>query len=301
MKISVIIPVYNQEKYLIQAIESAMILPEVCEIIIVDDGSSDNSIEMVEREINDHSKIRILSHNNIQNLGVSATRNLGINSTKSDLIAFLDADDFYFSNRFQDTIRYFKEDSNLDVFFEPVMIIQDDKGEIFEDIKSNNLILFQNKNSQKTNFMNYFGHASKYGYWHLNGVTVNKRIFKKIDLFDISLRQTQDTDFILRLYNNNELKLDSQNVKSVAVRRIHNANRIHNTTESNISRYLLFKKWFNMIHNHNWMFSTKFFILKNLVHYTVFFKKVKPSVFNKIIIVFQLFCENPRIFLKIIT
>ncbi len=93
IKISIIIPVYNCEKYLEQCINSvrSQTLKEL-EIICVDDGSTDYSADMIRRfQVEDG---RIVSFQQ-KNQGAGAARNLGIQKAQGKYIAFLDADDYY--------------------------------------------------------------------------------------------------------------------------------------------------------------------------------------------------------------
>ena len=89
IKISVVIPLYNKERYIKRAVKSVLSQNyQHFEIIVVNDGSTDDGAEQVEK-IEDE-RIRIT---NQENLGESAARNKGIKKAKYDLIAFLDADD----------------------------------------------------------------------------------------------------------------------------------------------------------------------------------------------------------------
>ncbi|WP_298520564.1 glycosyltransferase family 2 protein [uncultured Kordia sp.] len=92
---SVIIPLYNKEKYIQQTIES--VLQQTCadfELLIVNDASTDKSVAVVSK-LSDH-RIRLIE--NPKNLGLSATRNHGISKAKGDIIALLDADDVWLPN-----------------------------------------------------------------------------------------------------------------------------------------------------------------------------------------------------------
>lgn len=87
--ISVIIPLYNKEKQIVKALRTVLLQTfRDFEIVIVNDGSTDFSVQEAEK-VHDE-RIRIIHQ---QNAGVSATRNRGIHEAKYDLIAFLDADD----------------------------------------------------------------------------------------------------------------------------------------------------------------------------------------------------------------
>ncbi len=87
--ISVVIPLYNKEPYIKRAIDSILAQKiQDYEIIVIDDGSTDKSAEVV-KSFPD-PRIRLIQQ---ENAGVSAARNRGIEEAKAELIAFLDADD----------------------------------------------------------------------------------------------------------------------------------------------------------------------------------------------------------------
>lgn len=92
---SIIIPVYNGEKFIEKAIESVFNQTmSDWELIIVNDGSSDNTLSVLEK-YKDNEKIQIISQ---ENSGVSVARNTGVKNSKGDYIAFLDADDVWHKN-----------------------------------------------------------------------------------------------------------------------------------------------------------------------------------------------------------
>lgn len=91
--VSVIIPVYNNKFTLARAVMSVVNEPQVSEILIIDDGSTDGSNHIAEDLSNKYSKIKFLHHPNRENKGATSSRNLGISHATSDWIQFLDADD----------------------------------------------------------------------------------------------------------------------------------------------------------------------------------------------------------------
>ncbi len=98
MKISIVIPLFNKQDSIKRAINSVLhqveVNPDDIEIIVVDDGSSDNSSAEVEQVI-ETQKGRSISLIKQENAGVSSARNRGVKHAKSLYVAFLDADDTY--------------------------------------------------------------------------------------------------------------------------------------------------------------------------------------------------------------
>lgn len=95
-KISVIVPVYNTEKYLSRCLDSilAQTLRNI-EIIILNDGSTDQSADIINRYKNSDSRIKAFSH---ENRGLGPTRNRGIEIAKGEYLAFVDSDDYIMSD-----------------------------------------------------------------------------------------------------------------------------------------------------------------------------------------------------------
>lgn len=90
--ISVIIPVYNAEKYLEQCLESVLNQTyKELEVICINDGSSDNSIKILKQYAEKHSRIIVVDKDNE---GVSAARNIGLKKAQGDYLMFVDADDW---------------------------------------------------------------------------------------------------------------------------------------------------------------------------------------------------------------
>jgi len=102
LSVSVVIPAYNCQQYIRQAIHSCL-EKEVCEIIVVDDGSTDETKSIVKRI--DDTRLRYIFQ---QNQGVSAARNHGIRQAKGQLVAFLDADDYYLPHKIEQQVALFE-------------------------------------------------------------------------------------------------------------------------------------------------------------------------------------------------
>lgn len=109
--ISIIIPLYNAEKYIPETIQSVLNQTyKNWELIIVDDGSTDNSANIVKSYIDEDTRIKYYHK---KNTGVSETRNQGIKLAKGDYIAFLDADDVWEKNNLELKLDCLKSDHSL--------------------------------------------------------------------------------------------------------------------------------------------------------------------------------------------
>ena len=93
-KISFIVPVYNVEEYIVKCIESILELDFNTisyEIIIINDGTKDNSINKVEDKFSNNPYIRIINQNNF---GLSIARNVGLKHARGEYVSFIDGDDY---------------------------------------------------------------------------------------------------------------------------------------------------------------------------------------------------------------
>lgn len=108
-RFSVIIPAYNAEAFIARAIDSVLTQTwPAHEILVVDDGSSDATAEVVARY---GDRVRYLRQDNA---GVSAARNAGARAASGDWLAFLDADDWYYPDRLKRHAEWIEQDGSLD-------------------------------------------------------------------------------------------------------------------------------------------------------------------------------------------
>jgi glycosyltransferase involved in cell wall biosynthesis len=103
--VATIIPTYNSAKFIQKTILSALQQDyEPMEIIVVDDGSIDDTVRKVE---DFYPRVRLLHHPYLANLGPATSRNLGIKSTNADFIAFLDHDDIWHPTKIREQLTIF--------------------------------------------------------------------------------------------------------------------------------------------------------------------------------------------------
>jgi len=101
--VSVIMPFFNAEKFIGEAIESVFAQTnEHWELLLVDDGSADGSTKLAANYAAAYPrKVRYLQHENHRNLGACASRNLGVMESRGEFIALLDADDVWFPHKLE--------------------------------------------------------------------------------------------------------------------------------------------------------------------------------------------------------
>jgi len=206
--VSVIIPVYNAEKYIKRAIESVLIQKEVGELILVEDGSTDDSLNICLLAGKLDGRIIVLRHVNGKNKGVSVSRNLGIEKAIHPIIAFLDADDYYLPNRFNTACYCFVTDRSIDGIYEPIALHTDPS-----DIKPFSV-------GRNVSYECLFKSLSPIGFdgwFHCDGLTVKKTAFQKSGLFDEGLKTSEDTLLWLKLAASCKLVSGSRS-RAVAIR-----------------------------------------------------------------------------------
>ena len=145
-EVSIIIPCFNVEKYIEKCIKSliSQLNNYNFEIILVDDFSTDNTLEKI-TSISERFK-NIIIINNSKNMGAGVCRNIGVKQAKYDYISFVDADD-YVDKNFYDTMFNMVEKENSDIVICDINII-------YEDTKIEQLFKSCNKEISKYNIIN---------------------------------------------------------------------------------------------------------------------------------------------------
>lgn len=114
-KISIIIPVYNTGKHIEKCLNSIKNQTRKIdlEVIIINDGSTDNSENIVKQYIEKHKEFLNIKYYSKENEGVAKTRNFGIEKATSDYIMFLDSDDYIEPETFETLEKYIEQDIDL--------------------------------------------------------------------------------------------------------------------------------------------------------------------------------------------
>lgn len=124
--VSIIICVYNGEKYIEPCLKSALsqTYPNI-EIIVVDDGSTDRTGQIVKN----YSQIKYIYQ---KNKGIAEARNTGLNHCMGEYIAWLDADDLYLPDKVQEQVQFLQQNQDIDCVYNDVFLIDTDDKVIKE-------------------------------------------------------------------------------------------------------------------------------------------------------------------------
>jgi glycosyltransferase involved in cell wall biosynthesis len=180
---SVLIPLYNKERSIKNTIQSVLDQNfNDFEIIVVNDGSTDNSPEIVKQFVD--PRIRLIHQ---ENQGVSAARNRGIKEAKYEWIAFLDGDDLWEINHLEEILRMMKIYPGEKVYVTSFRF--SDGRNIYKHPRSSTIFKIEN----------YFEEAIKEHLISTDNIVVHKECFSKVGGFNVALNRGEDLDLWARL------------------------------------------------------------------------------------------------------
>lgn len=200
-KISVIVPVYNMEKYLEKCLDSLVnqTLKEI-EIIVINDGSTDNSYKILDKYKKKYSDI--LTVINTENNGISIARNIGIKEATGEYIAFIDSDDYVDINMFSDCYLYAKK-NNLDIVVLDYYKLYENNGKLeyfkikdFDNtnIKNNPKLLFEINSSP-------WNKIYKRSLFDKTTIFPEKTKYEDLGLIPILLDKANNIGYLNKAYN----------------------------------------------------------------------------------------------------
>lgn len=182
-KISVVIPLFNKENFIKETLDSVLKQTFIdFEVIVVNDGSTDNSFEIASQFID--NRIRLY---NEKNKGVSQTRNIGIEYAYGELIAFLDADDVWFPNHLEELYQLYIDFPNCGIYCNRYQIKKTSKH--IQKLNFNGI-----DGTYRGIVSNYFYSNKPYRIAWTSALMVEKRILKKLGGFNINVEVVEDIE-----------------------------------------------------------------------------------------------------------
>lgn len=183
--VSAVIPAYNASLFLPEAIESVLSQTFTnFELLVVDDGSTDNTASIVKQYSQKDSRVKLFSQTN---QGVSFSRNLGVELAQSKYVAFLDADDRWLPDKLAAHVEYLENNPQVGISFSRVKFIGSD-GQFTGQISTGRLtniqpehLLYENPTTTTSNWV------------------VRREVFQEFGGFDQQMSYSEDLDFLLRV------------------------------------------------------------------------------------------------------
>ncbi|ASJ20170.1 hypothetical protein BHAMNSH16_00275 [Brachyspira hampsonii] len=262
--ISIIIPVYNGENYIKDAINSALNQTyRNIEVIVVDDGSKDNTANI----INDFSnKVTYIYK---ENGGVASALNCAIKAAKGDYISWLSHDDIYYPNKIEEEVNELKNIDDKTVIYSG-----------FEFVNEKLELITAFENSSKTEYRRLNNNFYSILLSDIGGCTllIPKDVFSNVGFFDENLSCVQDYDFWFRMFK--------YGYKVKYIPKVLLQYRMHEKQDSNSKKDFLRnegnKLWINMLKNINddeyqSIFFNKYNVLNKIRN------RMKNSVYDKLI------------------
>jgi glycosyltransferase involved in cell wall biosynthesis len=180
--VSIIIPLFNKESYISQTIESVTTQTyKNMEIIVINDGSTDGSLEVVRKYSIKDKRISILSQ---RNMGLSGARNRGIASAKGEFVNFLDADDLLYKHFVEETVGYLNANPSKDLVHVS-----------FDWIEEQGDLISSQKAPESDDYLRDLLMGNMFP---VHTVLVRRYLIDRIGLFREELRTTEDWDYWLR-------------------------------------------------------------------------------------------------------
>ncbi len=212
--ISVIIPAYNSRRYLGEALRSVFGQDyRPIEVIVVDDGSIDNTSEVAR-------SFKNVIYTYQSNRGPAVARNTGLTMALGDVIAFLDADDLWPENKLQMQFEHLEKDPFVEIVMGHVQCLRLLKG-----------------NNNRYHFEKF---ANPFFTFLFGAVLFRKSVFDKIGLLDESLRFSEDVDWFLRAKESGSSMITIPQV--TLLYRIHNNNMVREKDIRNRGMLAMLKK-----------------------------------------------------------
>lgn len=184
-QVSVIIPLFNREKYIAQTIESIIgqRYPNL-QLIVVDDGSTDGSTAITKQ----YPQITLIRHPNGENRGQSASINLGLSIASGTYIAVIDSDDYWRAGFLDATVEFLESNPDIGLVYVGGDAVSDTGEELYPMLPSDH-VEPQDPSSVLLDC-----------YFLLPGQSlVRHELYKQVGSFDTSFRASQDHDMCIRL------------------------------------------------------------------------------------------------------
>jgi uncharacterized protein (DUF1919 family) len=227
--VSVIIPTYNRDVYLVEAIQSVINQTyRPIECIVVDDGSTDNTKETIDNLITENKEGFSLKYIFQENSGSQVARNTGTKASTGELIQYLDSDDLLYPDKIKNQVQFLNQNQRCDGVWGDWRKGKVDKNVLIQSFAKEDLL---------TQLLTE-------DCIHTLSFLFRRSIVQKIGLWDLNIKRNQEIDFQVRgLLKGGNYEYQSQ---ICGLWRVHGGERIANTSGLRDILYF-FQKWENIL------------------------------------------------------
>lgn len=197
MRVSAIVPAYNAGRWLERSVTSLVQTryPDL-EIVIVDDGSSDDTLDVALRiQARFSDVVTVLEQPDRARRGASAARNLGIRESSGDAICFLDADDYVYAHRLEAAIPLLESDPSVDGVYELARVVFEGEGARAQWLPDVELFGFHERIDARDLLAALLTGRS----WHTSAIVCRRSLLHRTGLFHEKLRIAEDCHLWFRM------------------------------------------------------------------------------------------------------
>lgn len=229
-RVTAIIPAYNAEAYLREAVESLLATQyPALEIVVVEDGSTDRTLDVARTLAAAWPSVRLVQHPDAGNHGEAASRDLGIARASGEYICFLDADDFVYPNRFSVAVPILDRRPEVDGVCETTQRVVAPGGERRAPLVREQTV-FECEDPDAVLEQRLFGRLA----WSVNAILLRRRALQRVGGFGSRLRNGADAVLWLKLASVCVLVPGSR--EPVCAYRIHDRNVSNESALSTVFR-----------------------------------------------------------------
>lgn len=236
--VSVFIPSYNHEKYVEEAIESVLNQTyQDFEIIITDDGSSDNTVEVIKKFSDPRIKLFVFE----ENKGACTAANNCIINSKGKYIAYISSDDVWEPSKLETQVKFLDENPQIAAVFSKPKLI-DENGNLFS--KSHRYLnsVFDKENRSNAEWLNYFFYQGNC-ICHPT-ILIRKSVYDEVGLYNESMANIPDFEMWVRICLKYNIHILDENLIRFRVRD-NEANASGDKPETHIRGKFEYKQTFN--------------------------------------------------------
>ncbi|MCL6583030.1 MAG: glycosyltransferase [bacterium] len=192
-RVSVVMASYNHEKYVAEAIQSALDQTyQDIEIIITDDGSTDGTVSQIKKFRDPRISLFCFE----KNQGACVAIRTSLEKARGEYIALLNSDDVFYPDKLEKQVSFLNDHSDIAAVFSHAQII-DEQGNDFVDVNHFYYSIFQQANRTRFEWLNHF-------FYHRNclchpSVLIRRKCYETIGYYDERYAQLPDFDFWIRL------------------------------------------------------------------------------------------------------